>query len=74
MSFKLLTEHHLVSLSLKGNCTCSSKSTLVKMPHCWKSHVTAHASLCSDADLLVPKPLPYTKYEIGENSDQISKF
>ena len=20
----------------------SSKSTLVKMPHCWKSHVTAH--------------------------------
>ena len=25
--------------SLKGNCTCSSESTLVKMPHCWKSHV-----------------------------------
>ena len=24
-------------LSLKGGSTCSSGSTLVKMPHCWKS-------------------------------------
>ena len=29
-------------LSLKGGCTGSSESTLVKMPHCWKSHVMAH--------------------------------
>ena len=42
MSVKLLTEHNLEFLSLKGSCTCSSKSTHVKMPHCWKSHVTAH--------------------------------
>ena len=28
-------------LSLKWGCTGSSVSTLVKMPHCWKSHVTA---------------------------------
>ena len=28
-------------LSLKRGCTGSSESTLVKMPHCWKSHVTA---------------------------------
>ena len=28
-------------LSLKGGCTGSSESTLVKMPHCWKSHVAA---------------------------------
>ena len=42
MSVKLLTEHHLEFLSLKGGCTGSSKSTLVKMPHCWKSHVVAH--------------------------------
>ena len=42
MSVKLLTEHHLEFLSLKGGCTGSSESTLVKMPHCWKSHVTAH--------------------------------
>ena len=42
MSVKLLTEHHLELLSLKGDYTGSSESTLVKMPHCWKSHVTAH--------------------------------
>ena len=45
MSVKLLTEHHLEFLSLKGGCTGSSESTLVKMPHCWKSHVTAHILL-----------------------------
>ena len=28
-------------LSLKGGCRGSSESTLVKMPHCWKSHVAA---------------------------------
>ena len=41
MSVKLLTEHHLEFLSLKVGCTGSSEFTLVKMPHCWKSHVTA---------------------------------
>ena len=42
MSVKLLTEHHSEFLSFKGECTGLSESTLVKMPHCWKSHVTAH--------------------------------
>ena len=42
MNVKLLTEHHLEFLSLKGGYTGSSESTLVKMPHCLKSHVTAH--------------------------------
>ena len=42
MTIKLLTEQHLEFLSLKDGCTGSSESTLVKMPHCWKSHVTAH--------------------------------
>ena len=42
MIVKLLTEHHLEFLSLKGGCRGSSESTLVKMPHCWKSHVVAH--------------------------------
>ena len=41
MIVKLLTEHHLEFLSLKGGCTGSSESTLVKMPHCWKSHALA---------------------------------
>ena len=38
-SAKLLTEHHLELLSLKGGCTGSSESTLVKISNCWKSHV-----------------------------------
>ena len=42
MTLKLLTEHHLEFLSLNGGCTGSSESALVKMPHCWKSYVTAH--------------------------------
>ena len=38
MIVKLLTEHHLQFLSLKGDCTGSSESTFVKMSNCWKSH------------------------------------
>ena len=45
MSIKLLTEHHLELLWLKGGCTGSSESTLVKVPHCWKSHVMAHLTI-----------------------------
>ena len=46
MSVKLLTEHHLEFLSLKGGCRGLSESTLVKMPHCWKSHDTAQMLIC----------------------------
>ena len=42
MTVKLLTEHDLEFLSLKGDFTDLSESTLVKIPHCWKSHVAAH--------------------------------
>ena len=45
MSVKLLTERHLEFLSLKGGCTSSPESTLVKMPQSWKSHVRAHLLL-----------------------------
>ena len=41
MIVKLLTEHHLGFLSLKGGCRGSSESTHVKTPHCWKSHALA---------------------------------
>ena len=41
MIVKLLTEHHLEFLSLKGGCRGSPESTLVKMPHCWKSNALA---------------------------------
>ena len=47
MSVKLLTEHRLEFLSLKGCCTGSSESTLVKMPHCWNSYTAAH--LCCES-------------------------
>ena len=42
MNVQLLTEKHFEFLSVKRGCTGSSESTLVKMPHCWKSHVAAH--------------------------------
>ena len=40
----LLIEHHFEFPSLKGDCTGSSESTLVKMPHCWKSHFATQIS------------------------------
>ena len=68
MIVKLLTEHHLKFLSLKGGCRGSSESTHVKMPHCWKSHALAHSvyldspSECMTRCRLVPHvdkaPLP----------------
>ena len=45
MIVKLLTEHHLEFLSLKGGCRGSSESTLVKMSNSWKSHAAAHIIL-----------------------------
>ena len=45
MNIKLLTEHHLEFLSLKGGCTGLSESVHVKMPHCWKSYVAAHCHI-----------------------------
>ena len=42
MIIKLLTEHHLEFLSLKGGRRGSSESTHVKMTNCWKSHASAH--------------------------------
>ena len=48
-----MTEHHLESLSLTGGCTGSYESTLVKMPHCWKSH--ALAQLCKNLLILGTK-------------------
>ena len=54
MIVKLLTQHHLEFLSLLGDCTDWSESTLVKMPHCWKSHALAQFRLMKvDFTLLV---------------------
>ena len=42
MIVKLLPEHHLKFLSLKGCGRGSFESTHVIMPHCWKSHALSH--------------------------------
>ena len=52
MIVKLLTVHQLEFLSFKGGCTGSSESTLVKMPHCWKSHVMAQFQVLRKRELL----------------------
>ena len=44
MIVKLLNEHHLEFLGLKGGCRGSSESTLVKMSNCWKSQALAQLS------------------------------
>ena len=70
MSVKLLTEHDLEFLNLTGRCSGSYESTLVKLPHCWKSHVAAHflsifdltlmaEILKQDLRLLLPWQIPY---------------
>ena len=41
MIVKLLTEHHLEFLRLKGGYTGWSESTHGKMSHCWKSRALA---------------------------------
>ena len=46
MSVKLLTEHYLEFLSLKGGCTGSSESTLFKMPHIVGNHMSRRLILC----------------------------
>ena len=56
MSVKLLTGHHLEFLSLKGGCTGSSESKLVKMPHCLKSFVGAHLLVETYQELFNPRP------------------
>ena len=51
MNIKLLTIYYLEFLSLNGCCTGSSDFSLVKMPHCWKSHVTAHITTPNKTNL-----------------------
>ena len=40
MTIKLLTEHHLEFLRLKGGFTGSSESTCIIISYFWKSRVT----------------------------------
>ena len=51
MIIKLLTEHNLECLSLKGDCRGSFESTHVKMSNCWQSHAQALISYKSGCNL-----------------------
>ena len=53
MTVLLLTEHHLEFLTLKGGCAGSSEAILVKIPHCWKSHVAALLFVYSGPGILL---------------------
>ena len=55
MIVKLLTEHHLEFLRLKGGCRGSSESTHVKIPHCWKSHALARRYNILSIALIITK-------------------
>ena len=67
LTVKLLTEHHLEFLSLKGGCRGSSESTHVKMSHCWKSHATAQflLSILKAAPSLQEAIVSYDNISIG---------
>ena len=65
MSVKLLTEHFLEFLSLKGGCTGSYESTLIKMPHCWKSHATAQFIIAFPLQFIICFKVKCVLYVIG---------
>ena len=54
MIVKLLTEHHLEFLSIKGGCRGSSESTLVKLSNYWNSHA---ADFPREAEVIEPTVL-----------------
>ena len=70
MSVKLQPEHRLEFLSFTGGYTGSSETTLrlIKMPHCWKSHVAAQIVNQISFKKDVTKP------RIGCLSDRLSIF
>ena len=63
MKIELLTEHHLEFLSLKGGCTGLSECTLVKLPHCWKSHVAAQLLSWHVFQCTLSNPFPLHRFK-----------
>ena len=79
MSVKLLTEHLLEVLILKGGCTGSSEFTLVQMSNCWKSHAIARIYTYFDKSSLalasVIMPVCPVKYvRTNEPSSTLNNF
>ena len=81
MAVKLLVKLHLKFLSLKGCCTGSFESTLVKMTHCWKSHAEAQLLTCFDFICSTLKAIlssskgqpPETKVTLANNLTVVAK-
>ena len=71
MSVKLLAEHHLEFLSLRKDCIGSFEYTLVKMPHCWKSHVMAHVFIVINNRFNV---LPKQEFSISAKATDRTKL
>ena len=70
MTVRLLSEQHLEFLPLKGGCTGSFESIFAKMPHCWKSHVSAH--MCSlIGPFVVPCPAAQWPVQLNKMPSQI---
>ena len=65
MTLRLLSENHLEFLRLKGACTGPSESTLVKMSHCWKSHVVAQLCILHTAVSLLLNKSMYSETAIA---------
>ena len=74
MNIKLLTEHHLEFLSLKGGCRGSSESIHIKMPHCWKSHVAVQMVYEGDLNGKITSLMTrrVEAYQYGDLSSQVS--
>ena len=73
MIVKLLAEHHLEFLSLTGGCRGSSKSTLVKMSNCCKSHAAAHIVYSCFTTGILQKATIFTSVAMsaGSSSDVV---
>ena len=69
MIVKLLTEHHLEFLSLKGGCRGLSESTLVKIPHCRKSQASSHFITSGLGDVATTNHRP-TNYTVRKRNHQ----
>ena len=74
MIVKLLTEHHLALLSLKGGCTGSSESTLFKMSNCWKFRAGAHIMYFSYLLPVLEYPSFVCDGCTAHNSDTLDKI
>ena len=67
MIVKLLTEHHLEFLSLKGG---SAESTPVKMSNCWKSHAAAHIMYLARLVQIFRKTTQISQFDVFISEDR----